>query len=834
MKRIVISVLLTCLPLATALSQDKSYNIVPPAPNVASLGQYGDWPVSNYTGVPEINLPIYTIKIKDFEFPISMNYHSSGIKVSQQASEIGLGWTLQAYGVINQNVVGWDDFDTWGYMNLRQPDPGPSGLDDSNNYLQPNFYLHGAPSPPTCGSTQDFNSIVLYLIDNDDVCLPICNGIPSYMSFDCQLELLTIGMADDYFSNPKSDMSPDLFYFTTGNNSGKFVWDKKNEKFETIDRSNTVINFLGKDSGFVILEPDGSKYYFQDIELHESASATLLAGQGDGSTSIGSDFRSFFLSKIETKDGYEIEFLYEKGESICQLINLSEIYRADLDNLGQNTEYTAGLIQTLHQGSYEPLRLTQIKFPYGTIDFNWGSRLDIRGDKRIESIEVKNELDDIIKTVTFHNDSYFNGHVSHSYINQSIAQTTNSCDGSPYTENELFKRLKLERVVFSDIGEYQFEYNESVSLPSKLSYAQDYWGYYNGNDLADSFIPDPFSHYEDPEKLIDDPFFKSQDRRPNENGQACNLEKIIYPTGGYTSFEFEHNTFSNWALPSEVNTINELEAVELIYSNSGNNTLNNVSEFTIEKEQDVFIKVHFPADYEDNPNISTQNMKFFITKKTDGGIVFEEKFADAGGSNGFSCEAPFREYLIHLFEGDYRMEIQKDAAAVLCIENDVNSLSGKLLYSKSTENQFSFGAGFRLKKMIKSDSESEITNTYKYHYDLNIDNKSVDKSYGRAMNIPTFYRKYVYFGNFSVNTYNASRVLDISSQPIAGYSTSARGSFIGYDQVEVQQTDEYGNSIGKTIYEYLNTDDLTQIYNLGQGVSYLENGNIKKISYIKE
>jgi hypothetical protein len=39
--------------------------IAAPSPNAASLGKYGDMPVGHYTGIPEINIPIYTIKSHD-------------------------------------------------------------------------------------------------------------------------------------------------------------------------------------------------------------------------------------------------------------------------------------------------------------------------------------------------------------------------------------------------------------------------------------------------------------------------------------------------------------------------------------------------------------------------------------------------------------------------------------------------------------------------------------------------------------------------------------------------------------------------------------------------
>ena len=54
---------------------------VPPSPQAADLGKYGEIPVGHQTGIPNISIPIYTIKLNDFILPISLTYHSMGNKV---------------------------------------------------------------------------------------------------------------------------------------------------------------------------------------------------------------------------------------------------------------------------------------------------------------------------------------------------------------------------------------------------------------------------------------------------------------------------------------------------------------------------------------------------------------------------------------------------------------------------------------------------------------------------------------------------------------------------------------------------------------------------------
>lgn len=63
------------------------------------------------TGVPDISIPIYTIRLGAFELPVRLSYHASGIRVNDVASTVGLGWTLDAGGCISRSVNGAPDLD---------------------------------------------------------------------------------------------------------------------------------------------------------------------------------------------------------------------------------------------------------------------------------------------------------------------------------------------------------------------------------------------------------------------------------------------------------------------------------------------------------------------------------------------------------------------------------------------------------------------------------------------------------------------------------------------------------------------------------------------------
>src|SRR5687768_15138488 len=93
-----VSIWITIMLIAPFAYSQQTEPVLPPSPTAASLGKYASIPVGHYTGVPNINIPIYTISSGPLQLPISMSYHAGGIKVEEVASAVGLGWTLNAGG----------------------------------------------------------------------------------------------------------------------------------------------------------------------------------------------------------------------------------------------------------------------------------------------------------------------------------------------------------------------------------------------------------------------------------------------------------------------------------------------------------------------------------------------------------------------------------------------------------------------------------------------------------------------------------------------------------------------------------------------------------------
>jgi len=74
------------ISLPVQIKAQESPNIIPPSPEAAALGKFGEIPVGKYSGIPNINIPLHTLQSRVISVPISLSYHASGIKVEEEAS----------------------------------------------------------------------------------------------------------------------------------------------------------------------------------------------------------------------------------------------------------------------------------------------------------------------------------------------------------------------------------------------------------------------------------------------------------------------------------------------------------------------------------------------------------------------------------------------------------------------------------------------------------------------------------------------------------------------------------------------------------------------------
>lgn len=452
-------------PCIIFISEAQNYsndirNIIPPSPNTASLGKYGEIPVSLYTGIPDITIPIYNINDGNLSLPISLSYHASGVKVEEIPSSVGLGWTLNSGGIVGRTV---------------------RGLPDELGQWQPQ------------SSTNTIENIML-------------SGDNS------RINQLKNDVEDRY-----RDGEPDIYYYNFNQRSGKFFYDQSGGT-HSYPYKNIVIAKIAPDGWQITIE-DGTVYSFMEAE--EIASSGCGEGE-DQNIKTG-----WYLTSIKSSDGKrEITFTYESVWILSTtLLGQTKYFLVDATGTSSCLPNPAPCLGTNQSRTY---RLSRIDFSEGSIQFNYNNiRCDLVDDKSLDLIQIYTKDNKLVKKFSF----------AYSYFG-------NNTDGvNRLTENT--KRLKLDSLIEQSTTSakppYIFTYEESIQLPSRLSYAQDHWGYYNGKfnnfDLIATFTTAT------PSGLA---LYPGADRRANSSTtQAGILKKIKYPTGGQTLFTYENNTVSD-------------------------------------------------------------------------------------------------------------------------------------------------------------------------------------------------------------------------------------------------------------------------------------------------
>ena len=524
-----------------SVSSTELYNVdipkfVPKSPTVSSMMQFVDIPVSHYTGIPNISIPIYEIDIDELKIPINLNYHSSGIRVDQEASWVGLGWALDVGGVINRTIKCGDDF--YEYSPTNHIEEGYLTAPEVNeiNYaeLLGHYYL------------QEF-TIIYYL---------------------------------------KADSEPDIFSYSLPNVKGKFLIDKSRGTVLLDKSTNVKIELIENDRSkqFQITTPDGVKYV---LSLPETTYSYNRNGYLNKNYTINNKFdedesfldkiysspfkytSSWFLTEIITPTNKHIYFNYNTEscqypvqESLCKY---NDIESKNLYSGPKLYEYSCSkTIVDTHC-------LKSIEWDGGVIEFETSNREDIKGrinttsPRKLDKVNIFDASNNLVKGWKF----------DYSYFNESYS------GNAPH----VFKRLKLLSVsnIHDLTAKYNFNYYEKISFPAKNSKNTDYWGFYNGINQGE--------HYHSPAKDASK-LYHGADKTPNlQYTQTGILTSIQHPTKGYTQLVYEGNQYS--ATPS-TSTVTHHQTSHLnVYKESQYDTYSNYEEYDSET-----ITLHTITDFE--------------------------------------------------------------------------------------------------------------------------------------------------------------------------------------------------------------------------------------------
>ena len=231
---------LLCLVSLSARSQE--HQRVEPSPDAMSSIRNVQSAVDHSKGVANISVPLFTVSEQDIQVPIYVGYQTSGIKVEDIASSVGLGWNLSAGGRVTRIVRKFPDEKGY-YKKIILPDGDrPPG----GNYVEYNEV--GWSKNWSFSNSYDIHS---YVFNKNNMAASFRYTINNLHGY------INVGY-HKYENYIELDFEPDLFFFDIPGMSGMFVLDH-NGTVHTIPYRNVTINFIDK-TYFVIKDPNGNIY----------------------------------------------------------------------------------------------------------------------------------------------------------------------------------------------------------------------------------------------------------------------------------------------------------------------------------------------------------------------------------------------------------------------------------------------------------------------------------------------------------------------------------------------------------------------------------------------
>lgn len=379
---------------------DWNYKMPPiisyPSPNAMAEINNGDFGVNGYTGSFNYSIPLHNLKSYSLELPISLNYNTTGNKVDDIASWVGLGWNLSSGGSISRVMMGMPDEYTGVYKTIK-------------------------------GITLDAYGFINL---KDETGIDLSNFVDGNYSNDQKTEIIRNADWNNLIGDEPNaeawDTQPDEFYYNFAGYSGMFVFNQ-DKKIESIPNNNlkikeyyTDVLFKGtlhkRISMFTVETAEGIVYTFGDLALSSVELSQNIQVQknipyvydffkkdsifayghyidinywklpklkyiGDGNVEIISEKIEFnplsysstwFLSKISSSNGDEINFIYEdaeeslwyftkRGESVF-LPNLFGLYANVVDSITGEIVYTNPLFVTREGDLFPEQYYQQVSF----------------------------------------------------------------------------------------------------------------------------------------------------------------------------------------------------------------------------------------------------------------------------------------------------------------------------------------------------------------------------------------------------------------------------------------------------------------------------------------
>lgn len=783
--------------------------IAPVSPTVASLLKYADMPVSNYNGTSQYSIPLYEINERGLHIPISLSYSSNGLRVTEDASWVGLGWSLHAGGVIQ---MFYDPNNSNNGLEIIPYGFNPNFDGNDENYYENNFNGGNIVNKSQMGCQYNDlagNITSAFLSDNNN----------KYMGYKHQ-----------------------YYIFNFGNFSGKFI-KNRDHTFTCLGRENIKFEYNPPGPGMKATATDGTVYIF-DVVGNTTTDIPIDGGNPCGTFSgMSSSVQyTYYLSKIISPDNAIVEFTYTQNFSRTLPI-LSEWKTKSNYPTDQDTKYR-GIFSTNNDYILDEINTDNVR-----IEFARSARVDIHNGKKLDNIKIfKKGSTTPFKTIALGN-SYFTGDSSFGDFTVSYSGQCGYILGTP-TLDERSKRLRLDNVIIkgsdnlSTGEEFSFNYT-TAALPYKTSLSQDIWGYFNGR-INSTLLPNVnnlgYTDNSIPVHFVQNPLPASRIAVEDKVKWGM-LSAVTQPTKGTTKIEYEINSFYH---PTMNNTLGLV--TKNVYNISVGKTQ---TTFTVPEvgyahpfygynanpgKLSVHVVCSSPSlncnNPSDNNNINcwgynqpnsgapaTDNRLYAIIEKqnTDGtwslfGDAYDRFNQEILNNPTGTCGIFNKD--IYFVPGVYRITAN--------FPDNMNGVLGgpwseiTVKYQDYLPATNATGAGLRIKSIKEEDNGITAKERF-FTY-----------STGKLMTKPYFTTEYSEepSGLAIVTTTNVSATANcpsidlaggctwtsdrkfwtIFSNPVVSFTNSANGSLVGYDQVTISTSGSQAN--GTEVYKYKNTFDM--------------------------
>jgi len=514
------------LALANIVNSQSSNPIQIKSPETNSFEKAGNVPINLYAGSIDLKIPIYNIQAKLLNIPITLSYDSSGFVPHKKTDLAGTNWSLIAGGKISRTINGLPD--------EYEGNPG-SNAPGLFFGLDLHGFLKGVRIKP-------FSKEQVYDLNS---------GAGSGGPYTWKLSSDSNGYEGE----------PDLYSFSILGLRGKFMIGNDGAvKVESND-PNLKVDISGlktyggggycipPDSEIILIDGSGNKYFFGgDFSKYEITYNRNSPGLSKNGFSGFPTINSFNISKIIMANNEIITFDYYKdtlASNFCQMMTSSA-------NLKENAK-----VLSLDSYFQEGTRIEQaVNCPGGIsacLNSSQGSPTSSTSYTLLKrSLLEKITYNNINIVFNYKDQGYPIKHFENSnlYFNEYLIDNIEIKNGLSLVNKYLFdykdlggtnKRPFLTGFEEADSNKkYSFEYSKTDKLPTYYTTGIDHWGFWNGNDLNTQYAP--FDTYN---TATGDYTLNNTSRDPNYlYGSAGLLNKIIYPTKGYTIFEYEPQLYS--------------------------------------------------------------------------------------------------------------------------------------------------------------------------------------------------------------------------------------------------------------------------------------------------